>query len=162
LEHDGYWLYETQAIVRYLDRVLPAPALTPAEPRAAGRMDQVMNICDWYLFQGVGNVIGFQRLIRPRLLGEAPDEEAIARAMPHARAVIAELSRLLGGQPYFAGDAVSLADLAVAPHLDFLSVTPEWATLATPELSAWLSRMIARPSFTRTTWERIAALARAA
>ena len=29
-------------------------------------MDQVMNISDWYLFQGVGNVIGFQRIVGPR------------------------------------------------------------------------------------------------
>jgi len=43
LEHDGFRLYETQAILRYLDRVLPAPALTPADPRAAARMDQAMN-----------------------------------------------------------------------------------------------------------------------
>ena len=59
LEHDGFMLYETQAILRYLDRVLPQPALTPADPRRAARMDQVMNINDWYLFQGVGNVIAF-------------------------------------------------------------------------------------------------------
>ncbi len=26
LEHDGFMLYETQAILRYLDRVLPQPA----------------------------------------------------------------------------------------------------------------------------------------
>src|SRR6266568_8481719 len=63
LEHDGFSLYETQAILRYLDRVLPSPALTPADPRRAARMDQVMNINDWYLFQGVCNVIGFQRII---------------------------------------------------------------------------------------------------
>ena len=31
LEHDGFMLYETQAILRYIDRVLPEPALTPAE-----------------------------------------------------------------------------------------------------------------------------------
>src|ERR1700720_3812107 len=65
LEHDGFSLYETQAILRYLDRVLPAPALTPAGPRRIARMDQVMNVSDWYLFQGVGNVIGFQRVIGP-------------------------------------------------------------------------------------------------
>ena len=67
LEQDGFLLYETQAILRYLDRVLTSPALTPAEPKAAGRMDQLMNICDWYLFQGVANVIGFQRVVKPRL-----------------------------------------------------------------------------------------------
>ncbi len=50
LEHDGFLLYETQAILRYLDRMLPSPALTPADPRRAARMDQVMNVNDWYLF----------------------------------------------------------------------------------------------------------------
>jgi glutathione S-transferase len=30
LEHDGFMLYETQAILRYLDRVLPAPPLPAA------------------------------------------------------------------------------------------------------------------------------------
>src|SRR6202035_4063377 len=41
LEHNGFSLYETQAILRYLDRVLPAPALTPADPKRIARMDQV-------------------------------------------------------------------------------------------------------------------------
>jgi glutathione S-transferase len=162
LEHDGYSLYETQAILRYLDRVVPAPALTPSGPRAAGRMDQVMNICDWYLFQGVNNVIGFQRIIKPRLLGQPADEAAVAQAMPQARTVFNELSRLLGGQPYFAGDAITLADLMVAPQVDFLSQTPEWASLATANLASWLDRMTGRASFKATTWDRIAALAAAA
>ncbi|MGH8270312.1 MAG: glutathione S-transferase family protein, partial [Steroidobacteraceae bacterium] len=32
LEDGGFSLYETQAILRYLDRKLPAPSLTPADP----------------------------------------------------------------------------------------------------------------------------------
>jgi glutathione S-transferase len=91
IEHGGFLLYETQAILRYLDRILPQPALTPADPRAAARMDQVMNICDWYLFNGVCNVVAFQRIIRPRFLGEPCNEAAIAAAMPQAHAVFNEL-----------------------------------------------------------------------
>ena len=164
LEHGDLMLYETQAILRYLDRVLTAPALTPVAPLAAARMDQVMNVCDWYLFQGVSNVIGFQRIVRPLLLGQPGDEAAIVNAMPKAHAVINELSRLLGGKQYFAGDGVSLADLMVAPQLDFLSQTPEWASLTakTANLGVWLDRMTARKSLAATTWERIAALAAAA
>ena len=82
LEHDDFQLYETQAILRYVDRVLPAPALTPADPKVAARMDQVMNIHDWYLFQGVLNVIGFQRIIKPRLMGQPADEAAVEAALP--------------------------------------------------------------------------------
>ncbi len=164
LEHDGFVLYETQAILRYLDRVLPGPALTPADPRAAARMDQAMNICDWYLMQGVNNVIGFHRIVGPRLMGLAPDEAAIAGAMPKAHVVIDELSRLLGSKPFIVGDAVTLADMLVAPHLDFLAQTPEWdaLTTASPNLVSWLRRMNARGSFKATTWERVADLAETA
>jgi glutathione S-transferase len=35
LEHDGFMLYETQAILRHLDRVLPEPGLTPDDTRQA-------------------------------------------------------------------------------------------------------------------------------
>ena len=34
-EHDGWMLYETQAIMRYVDAVVPGPRLQPEEPRAA-------------------------------------------------------------------------------------------------------------------------------
>jgi glutathione S-transferase len=161
LEHDDFSLYETQAILRYLDRVLPQPALTPADPKEAARMDQVMNVSDWYLFQGVGNVIGFQRIIGPRLLGLPTDEDAIAAAMPKAHAVFGELGRVLDGQPYLAGAAFSLADLMVAPQLDFLAQTPEWAPLTADHanLVSWLARILARPSLQATTWEKVAAMA---
>ena len=124
LVHDGFWLYETQAILRYLDRVLEVPALTPSDPKRAARMDQVMNINDWYLFHGVGNVIVFQRIVAPQLMGQKPDEAAIAAAMPKARTVFDTLAALLGEQAFFAGDRISLADLLVAPAISFFTATP--------------------------------------
>jgi glutathione S-transferase len=93
LDHGDFRLYETQAILRYLDRVLPVPALTPSDPQRAARMDQLMNVNDWYLFQGVGSVIGFNRIIKPRLMGVPPDEEAIKAAIPKAHVVFNELAR---------------------------------------------------------------------
>lgn len=164
LEDGDFRLYETQAILRYLDRVLPEPALTPADPRRAARMDQLMNVNDWYLFHGVANVIGFQRIVGPRLMGLTPDEGACAAAMPKARAVFDELAGLLGAQPYFTGDTLSLADLLLAPQIDFLQQTPEWESLSAshPNLGRWLARMNARPSFAATTWTKVAAMVQAA
>jgi glutathione S-transferase len=164
LGDDGFLIYETQAILRYLDRVLPQPALTPSDPRLAARMDQAMNVNDWYLFQGVSNVIAFQRVVGPRLMGLTPDEAAIAAAMPRARIVFNELARLLGDQTYLAGGELSLADLLVASHVDFFRDTPEWAPLAGSHrnLCAWLDRVTDRPSLRSTTWERVADRARAA
>ena len=164
LDHDSFSLYETQAILRYIDRILPIPALTPTDVQAAARMDQIIGICDWYLFQGVNNVIGFQRIVGPRLMGITPDEAAIAAVIPKAHVVFAELARLLGDKPYLASKELSLADLMVAPHMDFLALTPEWTELTKdrPNLATWLARMNARKSFETTTWECVAAMAKAA
>jgi glutathione S-transferase len=164
VEQGDFKLYETAAIVRYVDRVLPEPALTPANPLAAARMDQLMNVNDWYLFQGVANVIGFQRIIRPRLMGLDSDEDAIAAAMPKAHIVFGELSRQLGDRPYFVGESITLADVILAPQLDFFAATPEWEPLTadSPNVRQWLDRMNARPSMCATTWERVAAMAKAA
>jgi len=164
LEHGDFTLYETQAILRYLDRILPAPPLIPDEPRQRARMDQIMGISDWYLFQGVDAVIGFHRIVGPRLMGSTPDEAAIAAAMPLAHAVFAELSRLLGNKPYLASPHLSIADLMVAPHMDFLAQTPEWSVLTQQRsnLIDWFARMNALECMQLTTWEAVTQLAKAA
>jgi glutathione S-transferase len=163
LEHGDFTLYETQAILRYVDRVLDSPSLVPKDPREAARMDQIIGISDWYLFQGVNNVIGFHRVVGPRLLGLTADETAISEAMPRAHTVFSELSRLLGRKSFLASEAVTLADLIVAPHMDFLAETPEWKILTRDRenLLAWLRRMNERESMRLTTWEAVTQLAKA-
>jgi glutathione S-transferase len=161
MEHGDVRLHETQAIPRYLDRALP---LTPSQPRAAGRMDQLMNVNDWSLVQGVATVIAVQRIVAPRLLGLGPDEAAIAAAMPKAHAVFDELARRLGETPVFVGDAPGLADVLLTPQLDFFSATPEWDALTAKHanLRRWLARMNARPSMAATARGRVAAMAKVA
>jgi len=162
LEHGDFSLYETQAILRYLDRQVPAPCLTPTDVREAARMDQIMGISDWYLFQRVSAVICFQRVIAPRLMGIAPDEAAIAKTLPFAHTTFGVLNRFLRDTPFLASGAVTLADLLVVPHIDMLSATPEWGILTRdqPDLVQWLDRMNARASLRNTTWDEVATLAK--
>ncbi len=151
IDHDGYRLYETQAILRYLDAAFPEPRLQPREPRAIGRMNQIIGINDWYFFPKVAAVVVFNRIVGPILLGSAPDEAAIAAAMPMARICVAELDRLLGDQAFLVGDRLSLADLMLAPQLDFFHATAEGkGVLAGTRLAVWLARMNERPSMQRT------------
>jgi glutathione S-transferase len=163
-EHGDFALYETQAILRYIDRVLPVPALSPGELQALAQMDQLMNISDHYLFRGVGDTIGFQRVVGPAVMGLTPDEAVIAAAMPDGHRVFGVLAGLLGEMPFLTGDALSLADVMVAAQLDMFSGTPEWAVLAGPHprLAAWFARMRARPGMLATTWEKVSEKAKAA
>jgi glutathione S-transferase len=150
-EHGDFQLYETQAILRYIDDVLPSPPLEPTEPRLAARMNQIIGINDWYFFPKVAAVIVFHRIVGPKLLGTPVDEAAIAAAVPQGQTCIDELERLLGEQPFLAGDSLSLADVLLAPQLDFFAATPEGASMLTgTRLSAWLARMNARPSMIAT------------
>lgn len=151
-EQDDFRLYETQAIIRYLDDTFPHPRLTPENPRERARMNQVIGIIEWYFFPKVAAPIGFNRIIGPRLLGLPSDETAIAEAMPMARTCFAELDRLLGDKPYFTGDSVSLADIMLAAQLDLFEDCKEGRELiaGTAALPAWLSRMRERPSLIAT------------
>jgi glutathione S-transferase len=150
-EHDGFALYETQAILRYVDAVFPGPALQPSEPRAAARMNQFAGITDWYFFSQVSATIGFQRLIKP-FMGGTTDEAACAAALPNATICIKEIARLLGDGPYVAGQELSIADLMLAPHMAFFARTPEGKTLLAdaPNIGDWLAGMEERPSMRNT------------
>ncbi len=124
IEHGDFKLYESAAILRYIDRAFEGPALTPADPRGAARMDQVMNIVDWYVMPSISSKIGFNRVVKP-VFGLPVDEAAVAEAIPMARTCVAALEDILADKPYFVGDAVSLADLMAVAHLDLLPESPE-------------------------------------
>ena len=156
IDDDGFGVYETQAILRYLDQVFPNPPLTPADPKARARMNQALAINDCYFFRpeaGVGLV--FNRVVAPRF-GMAADEAAVAAAIPGARHCVEVLATFLEGRPYFAGEALSLADLQLGAQLDMLAGCAEGAEMikGTP-IVGWLERLRARPSFTTTTWDAL-------
>ena len=150
-EHDGFVIYETQAIIRYLDQVFPAPSLTPADPKERARMNQLIGAIEWYFFPKAAAPIGFNRVIGPVLLGITPDEAAITDAMPMAGTCIAEFERLLGDQPFVAGQSFSIADIMLGAQLDLFNASPEGASLLDgTRLAAWLDRVRQRPSMLAT------------
>lgn len=161
LSHGKFELYETQAILRYLDRIIPEPCFTPHDPRAEARMNQLCGITDCYVMPHISIGISFDRLVAPRL-GLPVDESKIKSFVPRAHTCLAEISRLLQEQDFLAGDSISIADLLLAPHLAFFAQAPEGGEILNryPALEAWLDRMSSRPSFMRTTPEKLAAIAR--
>ena len=151
IEHGDFRLYEAQAIVRYIDQAFAGPSLTPSDPKVQARMNQVMNIVDWYVMPSLSSAIGFNRVIKP-ILGLPVDEAQVAAALPMARTCVAALEDILGDKAYFTGDDLSLADLAAYAHLDFMPQSPEGRELLDGSpLADWLLRMEQRPSAGRTS-----------
>jgi glutathione S-transferase len=161
IEDGDFRLYETQAIARYIDAAYGAPrALTPKDPKAEARMNQVMGIVDSYFFApNSAMTLGFNRVVGPKLGFPVSDEAAIA-AIPQTRHCLKVLGGFLEQGPYLAGAAFSLADILAGSHLELLARAPEAeAMMRGTALQGWLERVCARPSFVSTTWEQLEAKA---
>jgi glutathione S-transferase len=155
-EHDGFVLYETQAIVRYVDERFAGAPLQPEDVHQWSRMNQIIGIVDAYAWPSIAGMILFNRVLAPRLFGRPPNEEAIAEALPRARLCLAEIDRLMADQRFLAADFITLADLMVIPLFYFFANVPDGkAPFAEhPKLMNWIGRMESRPSFqvTKPNW----------
>ena len=150
-EHDGFVLYETGAITRYIDDALPGPKLTPADHLRKARMNQIMGLIDSYLYGSAILGVVIPRFVAP-MLGQPVDEEKIAAQAPAAEKALAEIEKLIGATPFLVGPSLSLADLHLAPVMAYFTNTPEgqMALAKLPKLAAWWSRMKDRPSVKAT------------
>jgi glutathione S-transferase len=156
LEHGGFRLYETQAILRYANQLGSGPSLVPAEAQAAARVNQVVGIVDWYVFPTITVGISAERLMAQLFWGRTTNEDNIARALPTARTCIRELERLQGSAEFVAADSLSIADLMLAPQLEFFRATPEGTELLKgTSLDSWLTRMSLRASMRATQIEQL-------
>ena len=149
-DHDGFMLYETQAITRYLDAVLPGEGMTPADVKARALMDQAICVYDGHAYGPLATLI-VERLIVPRR-GGTPDEAKIEAGLPTARTAMAEFARILGERGTFGGGTISLADVHLAPGFAYIVHTDEGRDMlaAHPNLQAWWTKIDARPAMRAT------------
>jgi glutathione S-transferase len=146
-EDDGFRLFETSAIARYVDEAFDGPALQPKDPRARATMNQIIGMLDAYGYRSMVWDVAVERLEK-----EAPDEALITGGLSQASTVLQALSSLKATGPWLLGDQLTLADLHAAPIIGyFVKVADGQKLLAEfPEIQAWWTRIAARASFART------------
>jgi glutathione S-transferase len=151
LEHDGFSLFETVAVARYVDEGFSGPSLQPADARQRARMAQICAVLDNYGWSPMVIVVFVQRVLVP-MQGGTPNETMIAEAMIQADRVLAAIEGVMDGDEFLCGGTISLADLHLTPILDYFARTDDGraALERSPRLSAWWSRIEQRPSVVRT------------
>jgi glutathione S-transferase len=149
--HDGFMLYETGAITRYVDEAFAGARLQPQEPHARARMNQVIGIVDSYAYRPMIWGVFVARIVAPEE-GIAADEQLVAESLAKSRTCCRALEEILGSNRCFAGDELTLADVHALPILLYFAMTEEGRdTLsAHPRLRAWLDATAARASVQRT------------
>lgn len=146
LEHRGLQVYESQAINRYLDAVLPGPALMPATPAGRAVVDQWTSIQSGDFQPHARNLV-LHKVLLPRM-GAQPDMAVIGNAEEKLTAVFHAMETQLERSDYLAGDAVTLADLSFVPYTDFLlQAQCESLVFVHKNLRRWWCAMSLRESY---------------
>jgi glutathione S-transferase len=139
LDHDGFILYESTAILNYLEAIHPHPALIPPGAQQRALVDMHVKLCDLQLTRHAG-VIVFPKRFLPK---ERWDMTAIASAKAEIEKHLAILEHQLAGRTYLVAEQFTLADICYAPFLEFLplmEITPP------PAVAAWTERLLSRPA----------------
>ncbi|MER8571416.1 glutathione S-transferase family protein [Mesorhizobium sp. M1338] len=146
-EHEGFRLFETSAIARYVDESFDGPSLQPREPRRRATMNQIIGMLDAYAYRSMVWDVAVERLEK-----EAPDEALIASGLSQASKALQTLASLKAPGPWLLGDQLTLADLHAAPIMGYFVKVAEGQSLLAefPTIQAWWERISTRPSFVRT------------
>ncbi len=132
-------LYESAAILTYLEATHPTPALIPEDAPGRALVDMHVRLCDAHVGRYAGAI-----LFPKRFLPEANwDRQAMEAARREIDRHLTVIERELGDRPYLVRDSFTLADIAYMPFLHFLTLmeVSVW-----PRVKAWSERVLARPS----------------
>jgi glutathione S-transferase len=144
LDDDGFAMYESRAMARYIDAKAGGP-LTPRDLQARARMEQWISVetenfaphAMKFVYHSV-----FKREQTPEVLGAAGAVLDVTYGV---------LEKALAERQFLAGDAFSLAEICFAPYLEYLALTPAASKLAQhPRVAAWWAAVSARPAWGKT------------
>lgn len=118
LKHKGFCLYETQAILDYIEAVHCPPTLTPDEAKARARMRQVMGIADNYLYVPLVRQAFSHGVFRP-IMGEDADPRKVEMGLSAAAEVLDALDDIADEGNVLYPGVNCLSDCLLWPMLDY-------------------------------------------
>jgi len=151
LRHGDFTVYETSAIVAYVDDAFDGPKLTPAAPQTRALMNQWMSAINGYYYPYLIYHVSHERNVFPQL-GIETDEKVVAHAMPKVEICLQVLERQLSRSGAFLlGPDLSLADYFMLPIIHAFGFSPEAQQRypGLPAIRAWRERMEDLPTMKR-------------
>ena len=157
LKDDGFVLYEALAIINYLEKKHPEPALLGRTPAETGRIWRAISEYLYYVETQAFTII------LPIFFGGLAEKTAeVKAAAEEIHKELAGIEATLTRQPWLAGDVMTGADLWLYPELmllqraarkdiaaplglDLASFAPRYKAIET-----WRTRIEALPYFERT------------
>ena len=145
IEDDGFRLADSTAIVHYLERKHPAPALLPADSK---ELAAALFLDAWAgsaLFRDVVHPLFHNQVVNPNIRKIAADQAAIDAAMnkavPQAFGYLESRAR----DPFLVGGKLSIADVAVVSNLIVFHYLGRRIDNRFPKLQTYFKRHLDSP-----------------
>ncbi len=146
IDDDGFTMYESRAICRYLVEKAKGP-LVPRHLEDRARMEQWISI-------EASNFSGHaMKFIFEYVFGREQAAAVLGAAQAGLTTALGVMEERLASTAYFAGETFSLADICFLPYVEYLSQTPIGRSLdqGHPHVAAWFANVRARPSWRAVT-----------
>jgi len=146
LYDDDFKLYESRAIMRYLDETAPGASLTPKDPKEHALMEQWISIemshhtsCEKIVFN----------LMFAPFFGAPKDQAVVDSSTKELKSLYTIMNKHLEGKTYIVGSSFSLADICFMPYLAYLLKCEGYANFLDefPHLKHWWTTVTARESW---------------
>jgi len=146
ITHGEVTLYESIAILRYLERVFPGPKLWPEELLAAAMCEQ------WASAVSDSLVNSALRYMAARFGFLPVPAEMAQKYLDKTVELMPVFERQLGKHRFLAGDSLTAADLYLLPLYAYFPDIAELKAIAdkAPNCNRWAAEMAARPSVKAT------------
>jgi glutathione S-transferase len=150
MRHGDLALFESQAIATYIDKAFPGPRFIPQDP-----VEEALTV-QWISY---GNAKADRWILREYVVpsvffdkAKGPDTAKMEAAIPEIEKCLTVLEAAVAKTGYLAGGSMTYADINLLPMLAIFQRFPKGGELLAkhPNLSAYISKLAARPSFINT------------
>jgi glutathione S-transferase len=150
LDDGGFWLYESRAIIRYLDEKLSGPKLTPTDIQDRARMEQWISVEYSYFSPAAMKIV--MELVFHKMAGQVPNMEVVKAGREGVTQALDITEKTLSKQEFLAGKTFSLADISWMPYVQYLFAAEQGELITKHHgVKAWWERVSSRPS-----WKKVA------
>ncbi len=117
LQDGDYTLADSAAICAYLDREQPEPSLYPHDKRAYGQALWLEQYAGDRVFREVVHPLFHEVFVQPKVRGIGTDQARVDNVLERVVPDVLGYLEAVSGAGFLAGDALSVADLAVMSNL---------------------------------------------
>ena len=146
IEHDGEYLYESNAICRYL-AVISDSKMYAGTPRQRAIIDQYVDLMTHHVGRWL-SVYFFEESIKPRLLKQEASTEAVAEAAGFLKDQLPVIDNSLEADVFLGGDQITIADTVAYAYFSIQeSTTVNIENYS--NITRWYEAMRQRPAIQR-------------